>query len=110
MENNYLIPANANRGKLILGFFRPFDAILFGCGAGLTLLFLLIFQNNIGNTATVVLTLAPVAITGFLVLPVPHQHNVMVFLQNFYKFYFVNRQRYYWKGWCNKYVEENDGK
>ena len=31
--------------------------------------------------------LLPVAITGFLVLPVPHQHNVLVLLTNIYKFF-----------------------
>ena len=108
MENNYLIPANANRGKLILGFFRPFDAILFGSGAGLTLLLLLVFQNYMSNMAIAIATMLPVLITGFLVIPVPHQHNVLVFLQNLHKFYFVNRQRYYWKGWCNKYGEEDN--
>ena len=45
MENNYLIPANANRGKLIMGLFRGIDFAIFGTGCGVTLLGLLIFQN-----------------------------------------------------------------
>ena len=108
MENNYLIPANANRGKLIMGFFRPIDAIIFGSGAGLTLLCLVFLQDMMNNFGVAIVALLPVLITGFLVIPVPHQHNVLVFIQNFYRFYFVNRKNYYWKGWCNTYGEEDE--
>ena len=48
----------------------------------------------------------PALITGFLVIPIPHQHNILVLLTNIYKYFFVNRQRYYWKGWCVNYGEE----
>lgn len=109
-NNNYLIPANANRGKLILGFFRPIDMIVFGTGFVTTMILIFIFQGDITNWAIAVGVLAPVAVTGFLVLPIPYQHNVMVFLGNIYNFYFVNRQKYYWKGWCNDYGEEKNGK
>ena len=40
MNGNYLIPANTKRGRLILGWFRPFDIILFGSGILVTLLLL----------------------------------------------------------------------
>lgn len=106
MENNYLIPANANRGKLIMGFFRPFDFALFGCGAGTTLLLLLIFQSALTSITVAITVMLPALVTGFLVIPVPHYHNVLVFLTNCYKFYFVNNQRFKWKGWCNEYVKE----
>ncbi|MBQ7104816.1 MAG: hypothetical protein IJN90_03065 [Bacilli bacterium] len=108
MENNYLIPANANRGKLIMGFFRGIDLAIFGSGAGITLLGLLIFQNALSNVAIAITVLLPVLVTGFLVIPVPHQHNVLVFLTNFYKFYFVNQKTFKWKGWCNEYGEEDN--
>lgn len=108
MENNYLIPANANKGKLIMGLFRPFDFALFGSGAGVTLILLLVFQSYMTQISIAVLTVLPVLITGFLVIPVPHYHNVLVFLQNCYNFYFVNNQRFKWKGWCNKYGEEDN--
>lgn len=108
-NNNYLIPANASRGKLILGFFRLIDLIIFGSGAGLTLILILLFQGVLTNWMVAVAVLAPAAVTGFLVIPVPHQHNVLVFLTNIYKFYFVDRKIYYWKGWCNKYGEETSG-
>ena len=108
MENNYLIPANANRGKLIMGFFRPVDFALFGSGAGTTMILLLVLQSQMTQLSVAILTMLPVLITGFLVIPVPHYHNVLVFLQNCYKFYFVNQKQFKWRGWCNEYVEENN--
>lgn len=108
--NNYLIPANANRGRLILGYFRPIDLAIFGSGTGLTLLLLLLFQGLMNDLMVTIGVLLPVAVTGFLVLPVPHQHNVLVLLTNIYKFFFVNRQRYYWRGWCSQYGEKEDSK
>lgn len=105
-NNNYLIPANANRGKLILGFFRGIDLIIFGIGAGVTLILILAFQGMLTNWTVAIGVLAPALVAGFLVIPVPHQHNVLVLLTNIYKYFFVNRQRYYWKGWCNNYGEE----
>jgi len=105
-NNNYLIPANANRGKLILNFFRGIDLIIFGSGAGLTLILLLAFQGSLSNWGVAIGVLSPALITGFLVIPVPHQHNMLVLLTNIYKYFFVNRQKYYWKGWCVNYGEE----
>ena len=106
--NEYLIPANANRGKLILGFFRKIDAIVFGCGILTTLLLLFVFQNSLSSGAVAFAVLSPALFTGFLILPVPNQHNVMVVIGNLYKFYFVNRNRFVWKGWCSLDGEEND--
>ena len=99
--NEFLIPANANRGRLIFGFFRPIDLIVFGSGCVATLILLLVFQNNLANTFTAVLVLIPAAITGLLVIPVPNQHNVMVVIGNIYKFYFVDRRKFIWRGWCS---------
>lgn len=98
--NGYLIPANANRGKLIFGFFRKIDLIIFGTGAGTTLILLLVFQNVLSNTLVAIGVLSPVAVAAFLCIPVPNQHNILVVIQNIYKFYFVERRRYIWKGWC----------
>lgn len=98
--NGYLIPANANRGKLIFSFFRPIDLIVFGCGCFTTLILLLVFQNQINELSVALLVLAPALITGFLVLPIPNQHNVMVVIGNIYRFYFVDRRKYIWRGWC----------
>lgn len=100
MNGNYLIPANANRGKLILGYFRPVDLIVFLTGVTCTLILLFVFQNEMSNTWIAISTLIPAGISLLLVLPIPNQHNVMVLLQEIYRYYFVNRQTYIWKGWC----------
>lgn len=102
--NNYLIPANANRGRLILGYFRPIDLVIFLIGLSITLILLLLFQDYMDNTFVAIVLLLPVLISLFLVLPIPYQHNILVLLGAIYNFYFVNRQRYIWKGWCSKYV------
>ena len=106
--NNYLIPANANRGRLIFGFFRKIDLLVFGTGVVVTFILLLTFQTSINKLSVALLVLAPALITGFLVLPIPNQHNVMVVIGNIYNFYFVNRQKYIWKGWCSSYVKEDE--
>ena len=98
--NGYLIPANANRGKLIFGFFRLVDLIVFGIGIFTTFILLLIFQNDMSTLSVALGVMSPVLVTGFLVLPVPNQHNVMVVIGNIYNFFFVDRRRYVWKGWC----------
>lgn len=106
--NEYLIPANTNRGKLIFGFFRPIDLIVFGCGVVVTFILLLIFQNDISELSVALGVLSPALITGFLVLPVPNQHNVMVVIVNIYNFFFVDRRRYVWKGWCSLDGKEDE--
>lgn len=105
-NNNYLIPANASRGKLILGFFRGIDLAIFGTGVATTLVLLFIFQGMLTSWTVAIGVMAPALVTGFLVIPIPHQHNILVLLTNIYKYFFVNRQKYYWKGWCVNYGEE----
>lgn len=97
--NNYLIPANTKKSKLIFGFFTVLDLIVFGVGCTITLILLFIFQSMNFQTALVVLL--PAVISGFLVIPVPNYHNVMQLLTNIFLF-LMNRKRYYWKGWCMK--------
>ena len=97
--NNYLIPANTKKSKLIFGFFTVLDLIVFGVGCSITLILLFIFQSMNFQTALVVLL--PAVISGFLVIPVPNYHNVMQLLTNIFLF-LMNRKRYYWKGWCMK--------
>ncbi len=110
MDGNYLIPANAKRGKLIFGYFRLIDLGIFAVGVIGTLILLIIFQNQMSNNWIAVGTLIPVGIATFLVLPIPNQHNMLILLQAIYKFYFVNRQKYVWKGWCSMYGEDNGKK
>lgn len=95
--NNYLIPANTKKSKLILGFFTPIDLIIFGVGCTMTITMLFIFQSMTFQMA--LLVILPAVIAAFLVLPVPNYHNVLQLLTNIVMF-FLNRKRYYWKGWC----------
>lgn len=103
MDGNYLIPANANRGKLIFGYFRGIDLGIFAIGILITLILLFAFQDYMSDTKVALATLIPAGIAIFLVLPIPYQHNILVLLQAIYKFYFVNRQKYVWRGWCSSY-------
>ena len=97
--NNYLIPANTKKSKLIFGFFTPIDLMIFGVGCSITLVMLFVFQSM--DLQTAILVLLPALISGFLVIPVPNYHNVMQLLTNIFMF-LMNRKRYYWKGWCMK--------
>ena len=98
-ENNYLIPANTKKSKLILGFFTPIDLAIFGTGCLITVNLLFIFQGLTFTMAIIVLM--PALISGFLVIPVPNYHNVLQLITNIVTF-IMNRKRYYWKGWCYK--------
>ena len=97
MNGRFLIPANSKKSILILGLFTPFDLILFVFGIITTLLLLLILPLE--DTEWVILAVAPVLITGFLVMPIPNYHNTLTFLKSMYIF-FTTRQKFVWKGWC----------
>lgn len=99
MYNQYLIPANTKKGKLILGIFRKFDLMLFGSGVLVSVLLLAFLPLN--NTVVTILILSPAVITGFLVMPVPYYHNMLTIIVELYD-YLTNRQTYRWKGWCWK--------
>lgn len=94
--NRYIIPANSKKSALILGFFTPTDLIIFTVGCAITI-FALIFIKT-ANFGEMLIIVAPALISAFLVLPVPNYHNVMQLLTNIIMF-FINRRRYYWKGW-----------
>lgn len=102
MDGNFLIPANANRGKLILGYFRGIDLFIFAVGIFITLMLLFAFQDQMSNTWIAVATLIPAGICTLLVLPIPYQHNILVLLTAIYNYYFVNQQSFRWRGWCFK--------
>ena len=106
MDDRYLIPANANRGKLLFGYFRPVDLVIFLTGLVISLFLLLIFQEYVGNVFIAVILILPALICIALVMPIPNQHNLLVLLGAIYNYYFVNRQQYIWKGWCS-YGEKN---
>lgn len=95
--NGFLVPANAKKGTLILNLFRPFDLILFGTGVVISLIMLALVPTN--NAWLVLLSCLPAGITGFLVIPIPNYHNVLVAIQSIINFY-SERRKYVWKGWC----------
>lgn len=104
MNNMYLIPANSKKSLLIFSVFRVFDLILFGSGAVVTLIFLFAFSGN--TLLEFIIKIAPVGITGLMVMPVPYYHNVLVFFTEMFNFY-KNRRIYLWEGWCANGTEEN---
>ncbi len=95
--NNYLIPANTKKSQLILGFFTPTDLIIFIVGCAFSLVMLLIVSTL--SLTILILVMMPAIISAFLVMPVPHYHNVLQLLTNIFNFY-TNRRQYYWRGWC----------
>ena len=103
MNNNYLIPANTKKSKLILGFFTGIDLAIFGSGCTVTLIMLIIFQGM--NFTTALIVILPALISGFLVVPVPNYHNVLQLLTNIVTF-LLGRKRYFWKGWCMMHGKE----
>ncbi len=107
MDHQYLIPANTKRGKLILGWFRPFDLLLFSCGVLVTMVLLAFI--NVTDTFLTVLILSPAIITGFLVMPVPYYHNILNIIVELYEF-LTGRQTYRWKGWCYTDVSTKEKK
>ena len=95
--NGSMVPANAKKSQLILGYFTPVDLILFGSGCALTILLLIIIQN--ASFGELIIILLPALITGFLVMPVMYYHNVLQLIMNVLN-YISNSRQYYWKGWC----------
>lgn len=93
----YLIPANSKNGQLIFNFLRPIDLVVFLVGLALTIILFLAIGNS--SLVATIIKLIPIAIGGFLIVPIPNYHNVMEFTKDAIKFMF-NRRVYYWKGWC----------
>ena len=97
MNEDYLIPANSKRSRLIFGLFTIFDLIMFGFGLAITLFLLTVVP--LSSTFITIVVLAPALVTGFLVMPVPNYHNVLTFLQEVFHFY-TERRQFEWEGWC----------
>ena len=104
MENNYLIPANTKKSQLILGFFTPTDLIIFTVGCVWSFIMLLLVKSL--SLPLLILIMMPALIGTFLVMPVPHYHNVLQLLTNVFNFY-TGRRQYYWRGWCINYERFN---
>ena len=87
----YLIPANTKKGTLIFGLFRESDLIIFGIGIGVTFIMLLVFQQQLADTMTAVMCIAPALIATLLVAPVPYYHNVFTVLREAYEVISTNQ-------------------
>lgn len=107
MKNNYLIPANTKKSQLILGFFTPLDLGIFIVGAAWSFFMVILIQGI--NLPILIILMLPALIATFLIMPVPHYHNVLQLLTNVFNFY-TNRRQYYWKGWCIYERFNNDNK
>lgn len=94
---NYLIPANTKKSMLFFGLFNMFDLILFGCGLGVSLILLIALP--VERLTFAIIAIIPGLITGFLVFPIPHYHNVLTVIMNVITFY-TTRREFVWKGWC----------
>ncbi len=103
MNNGYLIPANSKKSMLILGLFTGVDLAIFATGCTITILTLILIKT--ANMGEMILIVSPALISAFLVAPVPNYHNVLQLLTNIITFY-LNRRKYYWRGWCINDVKE----
>ena len=97
--NQYLVPANSKKSRLIVGFFTPKDLVVCGVGGALTLVMLIVIKDP--PFWLLLLSIMPLLTAAVLVFPVPNYHNVMQLLTNMFDFA-VGRKKYYWKGWCVK--------
>ena len=103
-ENSYLIPANSKKSMLIFGFFTKVDLIIAGTGTLFTLLMMMLVTGP--NFLQMILIVLPLLISSFLVMPVPHYHNVLQLILNIYNYVFINQNSYRWKGWSTSEIEE----
>lgn len=101
----FLVPANSKRAKLIFGFFRPLDLVIFIIGLGITLILLMVLP--VDTMTNVIIIIVPVCIAGMLVFPLPNYHNVRTLIGDIFSFY-VNRRQYIWRGWCYKYEQRDE--
>ena len=70
---------------------------MFATGVVVSLLALAIVHSD--NTIAILLSCLPAGITGLLVVPIPHYHNVLCAIQCIIKFY-TGKREYQWRGWC----------
>lgn len=104
-DYTYLVPANSKKQLLIFGFMTPTDLIIAGVGLMTTVMLIFIFSAT--ELGGVILIVLPTLIAGLLVFPVASYHNVRVFLSEIWKFHFVNRKKYIWRGWCYRYEQQD---
>lgn len=98
--NGSLVPANAKKSILLLGFLRPMpDTLVLGVGVALTIGLLAFFGD--AETWMLILFCIPMLISALLVMPIPNYHNTLCAIQSVLNFY-QGRRSYIWRGWCIK--------
>ena len=107
MNNQFLIPANTKRGKLILSIFRPIDLGIFLTGVITTFVLLIVLSSMHASGIWNVIAVFPGLIAIGLVVPIPNYHNVMVCIGEIISFY-ANNRNYKWRGWCAVYESERE--
>ena len=90
----------------MFGFMTPTDLIIAIVGASITFVLLMIFQPK--TLFFGILVVLPFLVAAFLVFPIPNYHNVRILLKEIYSFYFVNRRKYIWRGWCYTYEQSDE--
>ncbi len=98
--NQYLIAANSKRAQLIFNIFRPIDLIILGVGGVITMILFFIVQPS--ELIPAIITLLPLMVCAFLVIPVANYHNMLCVIQNIYHYYITDINQYVWKGWGAK--------
>lgn len=106
MDYNYLVPANSKKQGLIFGFLTKLDLIILLSGIGVS--FILLMLLPVSEIWAIIICLLPIGSCAFLVFPIANYHNTRVFLNEMYKFYFVNRRKYIWRGWCYQYEQSDE--
>lgn len=106
MDYNYLVPANSKKQGLIFGFLEKIDLIILI--TGILISFILLMTLPVTEIWGILVTLAPGFVAAFLVFPIPNYHNSRIFFHEMYKFYFVNRRKYVWRGWCYQYEQSDE--
>ena len=108
MDYNYLVPANSKKQGLIFGLFTPVDLIILGIGIVISFMLFLLPFIPLDKIWGMIVAILPAFIAAFLVFPIPNYHNSRIFIREMYRFYFVNRRKYVWRGWCYKYEQSDE--
>ena len=110
MDYNYLVPANSKKQGLIFGLLNGLDAIILGVGVAISFVLFILPSTVLDKSgfAGAMIAVAPALIAAFLIFPIPNYHNSRTFIREMYRFYFVHRRKYVWRGWCYKYEQSDD--
>ena len=96
--NGSMVPANAKKSLLVMGFLRPMpDLLILGVGVGISVL-LLAFSTS-APTWLLVLECIPMFVSAILVAPIPHYHNTLCAIQSILRFY-NERRNYIFRTTC----------